>query len=81
MMLEDLPRNLPPRRKVDHKIELESRNKPPAYSSYQMDPPKLDKLRKQLKELLEAGYIRPSKEPYGALVLFQRRKMGCCAYA
>ncbi|GJU13412.1 hypothetical protein Tco_1135808 [Tanacetum coccineum] len=39
-----------------------------------MPPPELEELRKQLKELLDAGYIRPSKAPYGALVLFQRKK-------
>ncbi|GKC50075.1 putative nucleotidyltransferase, ribonuclease H [Tanacetum coccineum] len=39
-----------------------------------MPPPELEELRKQLKELMDAGYIRPSKAPYGALVLFQRKK-------
>lgn len=39
-----------------------------------MAPPELEELRKQLKELLEAGHIRPSKAPYGAPVLFQKKK-------
>ncbi|GKA85072.1 putative nucleotidyltransferase, ribonuclease H [Tanacetum coccineum] len=36
----------------------------------------LEELRNQLKELMDAGYIRPSKAPYGASVLFQRKKDG-----
>uniref|UniRef100_A0A3Q7IFD4 Reverse transcriptase domain-containing protein n=1 Tax=Solanum lycopersicum TaxID=4081 RepID=A0A3Q7IFD4_SOLLC len=43
-----------------------------------MAPPVLEELRKKLKELLEAGHIRPSKAPYGAPVLFQKKKMGRC---
>ncbi|WMV54164.1 hypothetical protein MTR67_047549, partial [Solanum verrucosum] len=38
-----------------------------------MAPPELEELRKQLKELFEAGHIRPSKAPYGAPVLFQKK--------
>ena len=41
-----------------------------------MAPPELEELRKQLKELLEAGHIRPSKDPYGAPLLFQKKKDG-----
>nr|GEY68927.1 hypothetical protein [Tanacetum cinerariifolium] len=43
---------------------------------YRMPPPELEELRNQLKELMDAGYIRPSKAPYGAPVLFQRNKDG-----
>ena len=41
-----------------------------------MAPPELEELRKQLKELLEADHIRPSKAPYGAPMLFQKKKDG-----
>ncbi|KAL6321756.1 hypothetical protein AAG906_035274 [Vitis piasezkii] len=37
---------------------------------------KLEELRKQLKELLDAGFIQPSKAPYGVSVLFQRKHDG-----
>nr|CAN78156.1 hypothetical protein VITISV_022113 [Vitis vinifera] len=37
---------------------------------------KLEELRKQLNELLDAGFIQPSKAPYGASVLFQRKHDG-----
>ncbi|GJZ92011.1 cytochrome P450 78A7-like protein [Tanacetum coccineum] len=41
-----------------------------------MSPPELEELRNQLKEVMDAGYIRPSKAPYGAPMLFQRKKDG-----
>ncbi|KAJ0894123.1 putative nucleotidyltransferase, Ribonuclease H [Helianthus annuus] len=76
VMPTELPKKLPPRREVDHEIELEPGSKPPSKAPYRMPPPELEELRKQLKELLDAGYIRPSKAPYGAPVLFQKKKDG-----
>nr|CAD1824698.1 unnamed protein product [Ananas comosus var. bracteatus] len=70
VMPKELPKQLPPRREVDHAIELEPGAKPPAKAPYRMAPPELEELQKQLKELLDAGFIRPSKAPYGAPVLF-----------
>ena len=76
IMPSELPKKLPPRREVDHEIELEPGAKPPAMAPYRMAPPELEELRRQLKELLDAGYIQPSKAPYGAPVLFQKKKDG-----
>ncbi|GJT21152.1 retrovirus-related pol polyprotein from transposon TNT 1-94 [Tanacetum coccineum] len=59
VMPKELPKKLPPRREVDHTIELETGSKPPAKAPYRMPPPELEELRKQLKELIDAGYIRP----------------------
>ena len=36
----------------------------------------LEELRRQLKELLDVRFIQPSKAPYGALVLFQKKHDG-----
>ena len=41
-----------------------------------MAPPELKELRRQLKELLDTGFIQPSKAPYGASVLFQKKHDG-----
>nr|XP_016468060.1 PREDICTED: uncharacterized protein LOC107790623 [Nicotiana tabacum] len=41
-----------------------------------MAPPELEELMKQLKELLDADHIRPSKAPFGAPLLFQKKKNG-----
>ncbi|RVW64250.1 Retrovirus-related Pol polyprotein from transposon 17.6 [Vitis vinifera] len=60
----------------DHKIELEPGAKPPAMGPYRMAPPELEELRRQLKELLDAGFIQPSKAPYGAPVYFKRNMTG-----
>ncbi|KAE8716635.1 Protein NRT1/ PTR FAMILY 3.1 [Hibiscus syriacus] len=73
VMPTGLPKHLPPKRELDHKIELVENAKPPARAPYRMAPPELEEMRKQLKDLLDAGYIRPSKSPYGAPVLFQRK--------
>ena len=68
VMPEQLPKELPPRRGVDHAIELVPGEKPPARAPYRMAIPELNELRKQLTELLEAGFIRPSKAPFGAQI-------------
>ncbi|KAE8705397.1 cytochrome P450 78A7-like [Hibiscus syriacus] len=73
VMPAELPKKLPPKREVDHKIELVPNVEPPARAPYRMAPPELEEMRRQLKDLLDAGYIRPSKSPYGALVLFQKK--------
>ncbi|XP_075074670.1 uncharacterized protein LOC142162242 [Nicotiana tabacum] len=76
VMPDELPKHLPPRREVDHKIELKPGAKPPTFALYHMEPPDLEDLKKQLKELLDVGHIHPSKAPFGAPVLFQKKKDG-----
>ena len=70
VMPPKLPKKLPPSREVEHEIELEQDAKPPALAPYRMVPPELEELWRQLKDLLDAGYICPSKAPFGAPVLF-----------
>ena len=76
VMLTKLPKELPPRRPIDHKIELLPGTKTPAQAPYRMPLVELLKLRKQLKELLDAGLIQPSRAPYGAPMLFQKKQDG-----
>ena len=76
VMPPKLPKTFPPRRVVDHKIELVLGSKPPSKAPYRMSPMELTKIRKQLSKLLDAGYIQTSKAPYGALVLFQKKQDG-----
>ncbi|GJY73397.1 transposon ty3-I gag-pol polyprotein [Tanacetum coccineum] len=64
VMPKELPKKIPHRSEVDHTIESETGSKPPAKSPYRMPPPELEELRKQLKELMDAGGFRPSKSPY-----------------
>lgn len=70
------PQGLPPSRHVDHKIDLEPGQSTPFRPIYRLSYKELEELRKQLKELLAQGYIRPSKSPYGAPILFVTKKDG-----
>ena len=72
----DLPHVLPPIRHVDHKIELQPNTTPIAKQAYRMSPKDLDELKKQLDDLIRHGFIQPSKSPYGAPVLFVKKKDG-----
>ncbi|KAK4397971.1 RNA-directed DNA polymerase [Sesamum angolense] len=76
----ELPKKLPPRRAIDHAIELEPGERPPVQALYRMAPAELAELRKQLDGLLEAGLVQPSKAPYGSPVLFQRKQDGSMEY-
>ena len=61
---------------MDHQIELLPGVKPLAKGPYRMASPELAKLQKQLNELLDAGFVRPSKAPFGAPMLFQKKQDG-----
>ena len=76
VMPAELPKELPPQRPIDHKIELLPGTKAPAQAPYRMPPAELLELRKQLKELLDAGLIQPSRAPYSAPVMFQKKHDG-----
>lgn len=72
----DLPVGLPPRRAVDHKIELESGAAPAFRGVIRLSTFELDELKKQLQDLTDHGFIQPSKSPWGAPVLFVKKKDG-----
>jgi hypothetical protein len=76
VMPEELPEDLPPRRRVDHAIEVMPGVEPPAKALYRMSHEELKELKVQLEELLAKGYIKPSKSPYGAPILFVHKKDG-----
>jgi hypothetical protein len=76
VMLKKLPEDLPPKRRVDHAIEVMPGVAPPAKAPYQMSHEELKELKVQLEKLLAKCYIKPSKSPYGALVLFVQKKDG-----
>ena len=67
---------MPPSRPCDLKIDLEPGHVPPYSSTYRMSPAELDEVRKQLKDLMERGFIQPSTSPYGSPILFVRKKDG-----
>ncbi|GBG75187.1 hypothetical protein CBR_g19700 [Chara braunii] len=68
------PHGVVPDRPIRHKIILEDGAVPPRGCIYRMSEEELSVLRAQLDDLLEKGWIRPSSSPYGAPVLFVRKK-------
>jgi len=67
---------MPPEREVDHEIELVPGAQPTAKRAYKMSVPEAIELKEQLRQLLEQGFARPSVSPWGAPVLFQKKKDG-----
>lgn len=63
-------------RDVEHEINEIPHQPHPCGPIYRLSPPMLDELRTQIAALLDAGLIRPSMSPYGAPVLFARKKDG-----
>ncbi|GJV10245.1 putative reverse transcriptase domain-containing protein [Tanacetum coccineum] len=67
---------LPPPRQVEFKIDLVSGAAPVARAPYRLALSEMKELSEQLKELLDKGFIRPSSSPWGAPVLFVKKKDG-----
>ena len=65
---------LPPHRDVDFIIELHSGTSPISITPHRMTLVELQKLKVQLQELLDKGFIRPSTSPWGNPVLFAKKK-------
>ena len=65
---------LPPQRVVDFGIKLHPGTSPISMTLHRMAPAELQELRVQLQELLDKGFIRPSTSPWGAPVLFAKKK-------
>jgi hypothetical protein len=72
---EELP-GLPPKCKVEFAIELIPGTAPISNRAYLVSGPELVELKKQIDELLEKGYIRPSTSPWAAPVLCVEKKDG-----
>jgi len=67
---------VPPDRSDPFTIELEPGTTPISKAPYRMAPAEMAELKKQLEELLDKGFIRPSSSPWGAPVLFVKKKDG-----
>ncbi|KAI3815620.1 hypothetical protein L1987_15297 [Smallanthus sonchifolius] len=72
---EDLP-GLPPPRQVKFRIDLVPGATPVAKAPYRLAPSEMQELASQLQELSSKGFIRPSHSPWGAPVLFVKKKDG-----
>jgi len=67
---------LPPSRDVDFTINLIPEAGPLSMAPYRMAPAELAELKKQIEDLLEKNFIRPSASPWGAPVLLVKKKDG-----
>ena len=72
---DDLP-GLPPDREIEFEIELLPGTAPISKAPYRMAPAELKELKVQLQELLDKKFIRPSYSPWGAPILFVKKKDG-----
>lgn len=72
----ELPPGLPPQRHVEHVIEIQPGTTPFSRNPYRLSPEEVEELKKKIAYLLEIGHIRPSVSPWGAPVLFARKKDG-----
>ena len=72
---DDLP-GPPPEREVDFPIDLVPGTAHISLPPYRMAPAELKELKAQLQELVDGGFIRPSISPWGAPVLFVKKKDG-----
>jgi hypothetical protein len=72
---EELP-GMPPNRYIEFIIELKPSTAPIYKTPYRMTTPELSKLKENLKELPEKGFIHPSSSPWGAPVFFVPKKVG-----
>ena len=73
VFLEELP-SLPMYRDVDFVIGLHPSTSPISMTPHRMVSTKLQELKVQLHELLDMGFIRLSTSPWGAPVLFAKKK-------
>ncbi|KAA3484319.1 Transposon Ty3-I Gag-Pol polyprotein [Gossypium australe] len=72
---EELP-GLPPVREVEFGIELAPSTVPISITPYRMAPTELKELKAQLQDLTDKGFARLSCSPWGAPVLFVKKKDG-----
>ncbi|GJT86189.1 putative reverse transcriptase domain-containing protein [Tanacetum coccineum] len=73
--IPNLP-GLPPVRQVEFQIDLIPGTTPVARAPYRLAPSEMQELCNQLQDLSDQGFIRPSTSPWGALVLFVKKKEG-----
>ena len=67
---------LPPKRELDFTIEMVPGVVPSSKAPYRMNILELNELKSQLKEIIDKNYIRPRVSPWGAPVIFVKKKDG-----
>jgi hypothetical protein len=76
LFLDDLPPGLPKSRGEDFRIDLIPNARPFVRPMPRFSPDEQDKIQAEVKSLLEKGFVRPSNSPFGAQILFVKKKDG-----
>ncbi|MCO5562216.1 hypothetical protein L7F22_015842 [Adiantum nelumboides] len=77
IFIDDIPRELPPKRgDDDHAIELIPGSSPPNKPPYRVSQAQQEEIMRQENELVEKGMVRPSSSPFCSLVLLVHKKDG-----
>ena len=69
-------KGMPPKRDMEHKIELEGDGRPPFQPVIRLSPLEEEECKRQLAEFCSKHHTRPSQSPFGAPVLFAQKKGG-----
>jgi len=72
---DEIP-DVPPEREVEFSIDLVPGTKPVSMAPYRMSASELAELKKQLEDLLDKKFVRPSVSPWGAPMLLVKKKDG-----
>ena len=75
-VLQPPPAGLPPDRSTGHTIPVETPHTPAFRPLYRLSPAEREEANRQVQELLDKGWIHPSKSPWGAPILFTPKKDG-----
>jgi len=70
------PKSLPPHRSHDYKIILQEGTSPINVRPYRYPALQKDIIEQTVKEMLEAGIVRPSQSPFSSLIVLVKKKDG-----
>ena len=70
------PKGLPPKKEIVHDINLQQDAPLPNIRMYRLSALENAEIKKQVQELLEKGFIRPSTSPCGSPIVLVRKKDG-----
>ena len=70
------PDKIPPPRDITHNIRLKLYSHPVRRSPFPLGDSKLEAMKTQVAELRDMGWITPSVSPWGAPILFVKKKEG-----